>query len=79
MTAPSRQALEQHLGDPAAAAAGVEDGLVAAQAEPVDDALGPVDLRPRDAVVGPGVPVAGAGHRAQIAVVARPTTGCAAS
>ena len=42
ITRPSRQPIEQHRGHPPAPAAGVEDGLVAAQAEPVDDRPRPI-------------------------------------
>ena len=70
----SARSREQHRGDPAAAAAGVEDDLVAAQAEPLDHAARPLHLRTGDAVVGGRVPFAAAAHRSgrQIAVVGAP-------
>ena len=58
MTPPARQPLEQHAGDAARAAAGVEHGLVAAQLEAVEHGGGPLDVRTRDPVVGLRVPVA---------------------
>ena len=57
------QALEQVEGDGAGAAAGVEDGLVAAQVQVIDDGLRPAAHGRADAVVDVGVPVGGGlGH-----------------
>ena len=62
------EALEEHLGHPAAAAAGVEDAFVALQSldQPLDDRRAPARLGIGDGVVGPGVPVARRrGHAAE--------------
>ena len=53
------QALDQHRGDPAAAAARVEDALLAAELEAVEDRPRPLLVGDGDALVGGGVPVAG--------------------
>ena len=52
------QALGQHLGHAAAAAAGVEDAFVAVERQALQDGRAPVRHRRGDPVVGPGVPVA---------------------
>ena len=58
----ARQPAEQHLGDPAAAAAGVEDGLVAGQCQPLDHRPAPPRLRSGHAVVAGAVPVGAVGR-----------------
>ena len=62
------EALEDQLGDPAAAAAGVEDGLVAIQLEPREHLTPPLLLRRRDLVVGPRVPVDRLAHAPRLVV-----------
>ncbi len=52
----ARQPVEQKLRDVARAAAGVEDGLVAAQRQALEHALRPLELRRGDAVVRRRVP-----------------------
>ena len=59
--ATARQALGEQLGHPAAAAAGIEDALVAVERQAVEDDRAPARHRVGDPVVGPGVPVAGHG------------------
>ena len=49
--------LQQPRGDPAAAAAGVEQGFIAAELEALHDLLGPARLDLGDPVVGTRVPV----------------------
>ena len=48
----------KQLGDPAAAAAGVEDAFVAGEREPLEDGRAPAGHRVGDPVVRPRVPVA---------------------
>ena len=55
--AAARESFEEVEGDGAGAAAGVEDGLVAAEAEVVDDGLRPAAHGRADALVDFGVPV----------------------
>ncbi len=57
ITRPSRQPLQQVLGDPTRPAAGVEHRLVAAQRQPVKDVGTPAGHRIGDPVVGGAVPV----------------------
>ena len=58
ITRPSRQPLEQRLRDPAGAAAGVDDGLVAAERQPLHNGAAHRLHRRREAVVVAPVPVA---------------------
>jgi hypothetical protein len=64
--AASWKPLEQHAGDPSAAAAGVEHGLVASQVEAIEHRAGHLDLRVGEAVVGRRVPVPDAAHSAVV-------------
>ena len=67
-----RQALEQEPGHPAAPAAGVEHGLVAAKVEPVEDRPRPDLLHVGDAVVRRRIPLArlGLGSAARLGLTA---------
>ena len=58
MTRPVGQALGELLGDAAAAAAGIEDALVAPERQAIEDRRAPARHRVGDAVVRPRVPVA---------------------
>src|SRR5438270_4296458 len=58
-----RDSLEQKAGQTAAAAAGIQDGLTAAEPQPIEQALPPLELRVSDAVVALGVPTVGVAHR----------------
>jgi hypothetical protein len=61
-----RKALGEELRDPAAAAAGVEDALVAAQLEALENGRAPSRLWRRDRVIRPAVPVPWSRHPTRI-------------